>query len=141
MPPKITGDNQTSYIPAQEGHTSPANHNANHKGRQVSEARATPQSGRTANATSNLAVGQRQVESLSLDHLEVIKALAKQGQWGGVLSAIFACKTTNQLNEALAAIKTVSPLPNDIHQAISDCFGDLYTKEASNTLTTGLLTP
>ncbi|MBO9480113.1 hypothetical protein [Salinisphaera sp. G21_0] len=140
MPPKITGDNQTSYIPAQES-PSPANDKASHRGRQVSEAKATPQSDRTANATSNLAVGQRQVESLSPDHLEMIKALTEQGQWGGVLPAILACKTTGQLHEVLVAIKTVSALPNEIQQTITDCFGNLYAKEASNILTTGLLTP
>ncbi|WP_257296378.1 hypothetical protein [Endozoicomonas sp. YOMI1] len=138
MPPKITGDNQTSYIPAQEGHTSPANNNASHKGRPVSEARATPQSDRTANATSNLAVGQRQVESLSPDHREMIKALSGQGQWGGVLPAILACKTNDQLNEALAAINTVSPLPNETQQAIGNHFAALYAKETSAILTTGL---
>ncbi|WP_422465836.1 hypothetical protein [Endozoicomonas sp. ALC013] len=137
MPPKITGDNQTSYIPAQEG-PSPANNKASHRGREVSETRATPQSDRTANATSNLAVGQRQVESLSPDHLEMIKALTEQGQWGGVLPAILACKTTDQLEKVLAAIKTVSPLPKEIHQQICNHFARLYAKGTTTYLTAGL---
>ncbi|MBO9493296.1 hypothetical protein J7438_04230 [Thalassotalea sp. G20_0] len=137
MPPKITGDNQKSYIPAQEA-PSPANNKASHRGREVSETRATPQSDRTANATSNLAVGQRQVESLSPDHLEMIKALTEQGQWGGVLPAILACKTTDQLDKVLAEIKTVSPLPKEIHQQIGIHFADLYTIRAAGALTGGL---
>ncbi|WP_163369416.1 CAP domain-containing protein [Endozoicomonas acroporae] len=137
MPPKITGDNQTSYIPAQEG-PSPANNKASHRGREVSETRATPQSDRTANATSNLAVGQRQVESLSPDHLEMIKALTEQGQWGGVLPAILACKTTDQLEKVLAEIKKVSALPEKIHQEIGIHFAGLYANRAAGALTGGL---
>ena len=137
MPPKITGDNQTSYIPPQEGS---ADTDASHKGRPVSEVTATPQSDRTANATSNLPVGKRQVESLSADRREMIKALTQQGQWGGILPAVLACKTQDQLGEALAAINTVSALPEEIQQKIGDHFAELWVKETTDILTTTLTT-
>ncbi len=135
MPPKITGDNQTSYIPPQEGS---ADTDASHKGRPVSEVTATPQSDRTANATSNLPVGKRQVESLSADRREMIKALTQQGQWGGVLPAVLACKTKDQLGEALAAINTVSALPEEIQQKTGDHFVELWVKETTDILNTTL---
>ncbi|USE35261.1 hypothetical protein [Endozoicomonas sp. SCSIO W0465] len=139
MPPKITGDNQTPYIPAQKGHTSSAETSTSHIGRPVSKAKVTPQSDKTGNATRNLAVGRRQVESLSPDNLEMIKVLARQNQWGGVRAAIISCTTRAQLDEALASINPqVSTMPVETQQAIGDHFGELWVKEATPILTEGL---